>query len=264
MTGDKVRATQLHLDALAIAKRMGSRRLESLVLGNLANNYRDTGRFDLAKATYEAAIALNRDSGDKVNEAIGLGNLARTLERHGRAEEAEPLARRSLALHEDAGNAPFVSVQLRDLALIHRQRREFEDAERLLSRALEISRSVGEAGQTISVQLGFARLWREQGRRLAAQQLCEEVLTHAQHLDSVTGKAGALACLALLSVDGGDAAQARKLYHEACTCYGKHWDSALLERFKSDIKLACVTAGIPAFDNGAAAEDVADDREPLS
>ena len=69
-------ARELYEQALAIVREAGNRRVEGIVLGNLATVHQEQGRMEEARELYEQALAIDREVGNRRFEGIVLGNLA--------------------------------------------------------------------------------------------------------------------------------------------------------------------------------------------
>lgn len=159
-----------------------------VVLNNLALNYRNTHREDIAEQMYmeglellDKVTALERDAKWVYHEAMMLHNLSGIYRWTGNFERAETIARESLAqMAECRGtDSAEYEISLHNLGLILSQQGKDVEAEQVLREALERrSRALGErgagSGSTVSV---LAALLVRTERLTEAFELMEQELS---------------------------------------------------------------------------------------
>ena len=111
-------------------------------LNNLAELYRDQGRYAEAEPLYKRALAIREKAlgPDHPDVGTSLNNLAELYRAQGRYAEAEPLYKRALAIREKAlgPDHPDVGTALNNLAELYRAQGRYAEAEPLFKRALAI------------------------------------------------------------------------------------------------------------------------------
>ena len=114
----------------------------AISLNNLAELYRNQGKYDEAEPLYQRALAIREKSlgSDHPDVATSLNNLAVLYSDQGRYDEAEPLYQRALAIREKSLGAdhPDVATSLNNLAQLYHDQGKHAEAELLHQRALAI------------------------------------------------------------------------------------------------------------------------------
>ena len=103
--GDDRRALGYYEQQLALTRTLGNRNEEAQAHKAIGDVRARRGDFDGARQSYEAALVIQRQSGAKRREALSLEGLAETALKQGATAEADGFARQSLALAQ-ATNAP--------------------------------------------------------------------------------------------------------------------------------------------------------------
>jgi ATP/maltotriose-dependent transcriptional regulator MalT len=101
--GDDARERALHEENLGRARATANKRMESVILHNLARFARMEGRFDDASAMHAEAYRIVRELNEPVEIADSVSRFASTLAFAGRADTAARLLACSSALFEDLG-----------------------------------------------------------------------------------------------------------------------------------------------------------------
>ncbi len=150
-----------------------------------------------------------------------LTNLANIYREQGRYADAEPLYKRALQGFERVKGPedPLTLGSLNNLALLYREQGRYADAEPLYKRAIEASERVlgKEHPDTLGSRSNLAVLYQDQGRYAEAEPLYKRVLEVQQR---VLGKAhpytlGSLYNLAWLDFQLGDWAGAARLWRRS-------------------------------------------------
>jgi hypothetical protein len=131
------------------ARRLGNRRMEAGVLGNLAIFARDEGRLDEAVALSQEAIRIVHRLGNLLDLAVEVGRLAAILAPAGKATEAARLLGSSAALTEQLGAKAFWWAEKRNAetleVLLHSVEAATLDAEVEAGRRLQPDEAVALA-----------------------------------------------------------------------------------------------------------------------
>jgi CHAT domain-containing protein/tetratricopeptide (TPR) repeat protein len=111
-------------------------------LTNLANVFRDQGKYGETEELYKRALAIRETALGANHSDVGqtLNSLANLYRAQGKYEEAEGLHKRALVIRENALGAshPAVAQALHNLAMVSERQGKYRDAEELNKRALAI------------------------------------------------------------------------------------------------------------------------------
>jgi CHAT domain-containing protein len=174
------------------------------MLNNLAELYRNQGRYADAEPLYQRSLAIAEKAfgPDHPDVALSLNSLAALYASQGHYSDAEPRLQRSLAIWEKAlgRDHPYVGLSLNNLAELYRGQGRYADALPIIRRTL----SQGTARTTVA----FPVLLASQAQNLinAAQALADsyEIVQRA----SSTAAANAVSKLAArFAVGRGELAQ---------------------------------------------------------
>ena len=177
-------AEPLYQSSLAIRqKALGENHPDvALSLNNLAELYRNQGRYDQAEPLLQRSLAIREKALGKNHPDIAqsLNNLAALYYSQGHYNQAEPHLQRSLAIHEKTlgENHPLVASSLNNLAELYRNQGRFDEVEPLLQRSLAIrKKALGENHPNVATSLNnLAELYRNQGRFDEAEPLLQRSL----------------------------------------------------------------------------------------
>jgi CHAT domain-containing protein len=149
---------------------------------NLADLYRELGRYADAEPLYKRALAVTEKARgpDHPDVATALNRLGALYQAQGQYARAEPLYKQSLAMREKALPADHldVAVSLSNLAELYRHEGRYAEAEPLHKRALAIfEKKGGPDSRDVALSLvNQAVLYREQGRYGEAEALYKRAL----------------------------------------------------------------------------------------
>jgi predicted ATPase len=174
--GDCERASALHLECLALRRRLGDRAGTAASLGNLGNVRRRQGDFAGAAALHEESLAIKRELGDKPGIAASLINLGVVAEQRGDGARAAALCEESLALKREVGDTWGVAAALNNLGSIASQLGDYPRAEKLHEESLALKRALGDKLGMIYSLNNLAGMARSQGDYERAAALFAESL----------------------------------------------------------------------------------------
>lgn len=160
--------------ALAIYRRLGDRRAEATVLGNLGNVFLELVRDAEAATHHRMAIEVLRDLGDKRREAIVLSNLAVVNHQRGALEQADADWRAALSMHRDVANRRFEGFSLGGLAMVDFELGRLAAARRHTYQSLEVARETQDVRAEAIALARFAALTAHAGDIDAAKHAFEE------------------------------------------------------------------------------------------
>jgi tetratricopeptide (TPR) repeat protein len=209
--------------AIELQEELGLEKNLANSLNNLAELYREQGRYAEAEPLYHQALELRkRLLGESHPDfANSLNNLANLYNYQGRYSEAEPLYLQALELRKRllGESHPDVASSLNNLAILHNYQGRYTEAEPLYLQALELrKRLLGESHPGVAQSLyNLAGLYYYQGRYAEAEPLYLQALELRQRLlgESHPDVASSLNNLAGLYYYQGRYAEAEPLYLQA-------------------------------------------------
>lgn len=107
--GELSQAEALHVEALALARRLGRTNLEAFQLGNLGNVARRKGNLAQAKALHRQALALKRGLGARRQIAITLEDLAAVFAAEGEGRRSARLLGAAAQIRAEIGTPQVLS-----------------------------------------------------------------------------------------------------------------------------------------------------------
>ncbi|MEP7307272.1 MAG: tetratricopeptide repeat protein [Acidobacteriota bacterium] len=113
--GEPRRAIEFHHQALVVLRKIGDRRSEGNVLGNLGTAYAVLSEPRRAIECYEQHLAIAREIGDRRGEGRALANLGRAYGDLGDSQRASACYTQSLAIGREIGDPRIVEACERGL-----------------------------------------------------------------------------------------------------------------------------------------------------
>ena len=205
-----------HMEAaLAIAREVGDRRLEGIVLGNLGGVHFSQGRVEEASAYAEMALSASRTAGDRRMESNDLSNLSMMRRDQGRMEEAAVLSEMALAAARSAGDRRGEGTILGNLGLLHHDLGRTEQARTHYEAALAIHRAVGNRRFEGSIRGNLGNLHFDQGGMQEARDHYEAALAIHRELGERRSEGIVLRNLGALHAAQKRMEEARAHYEQA-------------------------------------------------
>ncbi len=136
-------ALEHYSQALAIAREVGNRQHEGVILGNLADLHREQGRVSEALEHFQQGLAIAREVGNRQHEGVTRGSLANLHREQGRIPDALKHLQQALAIAREVGERRIEGINLGNLAILHRDQDRIPEALEHYSQALAIHREVG-------------------------------------------------------------------------------------------------------------------------
>ncbi|SER02281.1 DNA-binding transcriptional activator of the SARP family [Actinokineospora terrae] len=158
--GDYPSAVEHYDKALATAEEIGSDRLVSSALNNLACTLQDQGALDRAVDCYERALVLQRASGTEARVATMMVNLGSAYWELGRLGEARGMFEEALVVLRRTRSRQAEVEVLDSLARVHLDQGDTDRAIEHAGRALRLAESTGHPRQVAEAHntLGAATL----------------------------------------------------------------------------------------------------------
>lgn len=202
--GDVSRARALHLDSLAIRRRLGLTEGIVISLSNLGALALNQGDLTPARELLEEALALARSDSNRNRLANTLNNLGNVAAKQRDYAGAVNFLEESLQIKRELGDIAGVGTVLTNLGDIAFHQGRFEYAMAQLTEALEIKRKVGDrVGATIALtNLGFVSC--DNGELAESRAYFEESLFAWQSMSHKQGIANTLEGFARLAWNEND------------------------------------------------------------
>ncbi len=131
-------------EALALAEHLGDRPAAGRLRNAMGIIEWQRGRYDEARAQYEAGLGIFRELDDPAGAALMLASLGVTLNAMGRRVEARRYLEEAYSLHRAVGDQPGEARALGALADVLRQLGEAERAIECGERSLRLRRECGD------------------------------------------------------------------------------------------------------------------------
>lgn len=189
-SGDVGRSGDVAARALQIARRLGDRYREAMVLGNLGYTYTALGRYAVARELLEDSIRLASALSHERLIGYGSQNLALVYLQQDDLAAAERLARHSIAAFADGDAFGAGGGQLYLGVVLDRGGRTAEAAD-CFTRARQAFAEIGSRALAMEATAGLARCSLAGGDLATATSLAADVWAHLQRhgragLDSIT------------------------------------------------------------------------------
>jgi non-specific serine/threonine protein kinase len=179
---DVERSLHLHEQALALARKIGNRKAEAVILNHLAGLDMQAGDYDQASTRFEASLALARSLDEPEVLVLTLYNLAEMAWRQGQGAQAAIRHEEALTLARKHRVDWMVPAILLGLGLMRLDLHDYQQAAVLLHESLALGAARGNTADVIDtlevvVQLAAAIGRNEEAARLfgAAGSLRAEI-----------------------------------------------------------------------------------------
>jgi predicted ATPase/class 3 adenylate cyclase/uncharacterized protein HemY len=208
---DYEHATRLLLEAVKYLSEQKDLWGTALCLGNLGQLARQQGDYPEAEALYSEALNLRRELGDTWGIAVSLGQLGVIAEHQGDIERAITLVDEALLLQRELGVTSEIAVSLSTLGRAALARGEYVRAAALFDETLELQRQLGKPSAVCVTLTGLGQVAVRQGDYRNAAALLKEALTRQKELSDKVGVAVTLEALAGLTARLGQATNTARL-----------------------------------------------------
>lgn len=213
--GQSEEAIKVNGDALAIARRIGNRKLEAEILGNLANAYHDVNQLERAIELNEQTLVIIREMGDRQMEANRLGRLGWDHLSLSQCEQAIALFDEALIIAREVGDRRTEEKCLGSKGLACYRLGRLEQALKLQQDAMVIARVIGDR-QGIGGQLGRQGLiYHKLGQYEQAIQLYQRAIASVREITNFPNEILWLSLLGNVYYTLNQNTQAIELYEEA-------------------------------------------------
>ncbi|MFC1848896.1 protein kinase [candidate division CSSED10-310 bacterium] len=141
--GNMPKAFTLIKSGLRLARKIGDRNHEGVLLGQLAVFHRDLGQWDKAADLFQQALLICRELGTIYEEGGFLGDFGLMFYYTGKLDQAEELLKQALVIHRKTGNLTSQGNVLMNLGNLLDERNRKEEALEYYEKALAIHLDTG-------------------------------------------------------------------------------------------------------------------------
>jgi predicted ATPase/Tfp pilus assembly protein PilF len=180
MQGRMDEAREHYVAALTVSRELGDHRNEGLVLSYLGGVHNEQGRTDEARRYYHAALTVARTIGNRRSEGVVLTNLGTLHHDQGRIDEAGAEYEAGLAVAREVGDRRLEGIALCNLGAVRRDQRRVDEVEALYDAALALMREVGQRRHEGIALCNLGELCAEQGRMIEARAHYDAALVVAR------------------------------------------------------------------------------------
>jgi tetratricopeptide (TPR) repeat protein len=207
--------------ALSLLDGLGEYGRTGAILNNMAINFANQGKLDLAHKYYEEAKADFEEVGEKINSATANTNIADILYLRGNLPAAEKGYRRSLELLATADHAEN-GYELYRLADLELTRGNIKDAKANAQEAVDAYRSSQGSFQYLTgAMVVLGKIMEMEGDFTGARAQFAQTLAIRQRMGESDLAAESRVELANLSIEDGHPEQAIQLLQNAITVFEK-------------------------------------------
>jgi tetratricopeptide (TPR) repeat protein len=252
--GDFTAASLLLEEALSIGREIENKRLIAYA-GQLLGMVRlGQGNTMAARSLFEESYSLVKNLGDIWSEAITLYHMGIVLYRSGDHATARTHIERSLQLFRQQGNLPFALMALCALQVIVANQGNNELAHSLNQQSQQLIQQVSNREALGLFLINAGEVWLHLGEEQQAQMLFKQSLSlwqEMQRVEQMIGPAKALAGLAEIAANQGQAERAGRLFGAATRLLSA--TSVYRERLNRGIAAARARLDTATFEAGWAA-----------
>jgi len=210
--GEYRQAIGLHTQALAIARDIGNRHVEGVVLTNLGECHRSLGEYRQAIGLHTQALAIARDIGDRYGEANALGYLGQAWLASGDARQAVTLLGQAVAIADTTSDMEPAVMARAGLARAYLQLGDPATALLTVAQGAELAYPPGKPAMRLLEGLALLELNRaEDGVRAFGDAVAAAdalLVLAGSNIDALQARALALSGFAAAVGDPGRAAEA--------------------------------------------------------
>ena len=203
--------------ALGQQRELRNRRAEGSILNQLGGLHVDRGEVERGRRCYDLALALQREIGNRIDEASVLSQIAVLMGESGRLTEARAHFEQSLAISEELGDRVAEGEALNNLGCLHHDLGRTDEARSLYERALAMHREVGNRRFEGYALGDLGRLHLELQRWPEAQACLEQALAITRETADRRIEGSELRSLGELFLAQGQAGEARAAFAQAET-----------------------------------------------
>ncbi|MBL7999164.1 MAG: tetratricopeptide repeat protein [Candidatus Kapabacteria bacterium] len=130
--------------ALTLAERIESKKLQAKTLGNIGTVHANLSDYSRALEYYDKGLALHEELGNKAGMAAHLGNIGNVHANLSDYSCALEYYGKALALNEELGNKAGVASNLGNIGLVHQNLSDYTRALEYSGKALALDEELGD------------------------------------------------------------------------------------------------------------------------
>lgn len=201
--------------ALPAAERLGDRKTQAQMLGNLAIAFRKLGQPRKTIELVERSRLIRPKTRQSKDERLDLSVLADAHSQLGEYRQAIELYGEALKREREAGDRRGEAMTLSNLSLAHQGKGEHTRALELTKQAITLFQDLGDKSEQARVLANLGNLLVQQGETLRAVDVLQRSLTVAEETTDPHRKANSLLNLALAWSKLGESARADESFEGA-------------------------------------------------
>jgi tetratricopeptide (TPR) repeat protein len=213
--GQVERAIGHYERALSIARAIGNRNTEGILLGHLGSAYRDLGQVERAIKLYEETLIILREIGDRKREGSCLSNLGSAYRLLGQVERDVSYHEKALMIAREIGDRPGEESRLGHMGIAYHVLGLTEQAIEFYGQALTIVREIGYRRHEVHWLNGLGNAYCALGQVERAMKCYEKALSIAREIGYRQGESHQLLGLGRALLTAGQPAEARQCCAEA-------------------------------------------------
>jgi tetratricopeptide (TPR) repeat protein len=152
--------------SLSLARDLGNKSMQALVLNNIAGIYLNKGELDKALGFYEESLRLKTDEREK---ATTYNNIAIIYDKKGNYQKAVEYFQKAIEISERYGEYHRVSMLKLNLGNTYRKMKDYEKAEKYILEGLEGVKKVGDKYWEAGAYYYLGWLYRDKGDKKTAK-----------------------------------------------------------------------------------------------
>ena len=180
--GEYVKAQEHLGKALAIAEKIGDREIEVRCYASLGSIFRSHLGYVKAKEQYEKAIAIAEKIGDRKTEATCYVSLGSIFKFHGEYVKAKEHSEKALAIAEKMGDREQEATCYVSLGSIFESRGEYVKAKEHSEKALAIAKTIGDAKIEVNSYENLGSIFRSRDEYVKAKEHFGKALAIAEKI----------------------------------------------------------------------------------
>ena len=208
--GEYVKAKEHSEKALAIAEKIGDRKIEAECYVNLGCIFESQGEYVKAQEDFEKALAIAEKIGDRKIEARCYASLGCIFESLGEYVKAKEHSEKALAIAEKTGDRKIEAICYASLGSIFESLGEYVKAKEHFEKALEIAEKIGDWKTEAKCYADLGNIFLFHGEYVKAKEHSEKVLAIAEKIGNRNIEAICYANLVGIFVSLGEYVKAKE------------------------------------------------------
>ncbi|MEL7330211.1 MAG: tetratricopeptide repeat protein, partial [Cyanobacteria bacterium J06559_1] len=213
--GDKTEALTYYNQALTLAREIGDRSGESVVLNNMGGTYSALGEPEKALENYNQALAIRQQIGDVGGEASTLNNIGLIYDLLGEPEKALAYYNQALPQLRQVGDRAAEAKAIGNIAIVYQGLNRTEDALTYFNQALTLAREINDPANEATMLNNIGTVYSAMGEKEKALTFYTQALPLRRQTGNKGGEAVTLNNTGNIYLALDDPAEALTNYSQA-------------------------------------------------